>query len=85
MRYYEPGGFRAEDKKLPLGEFWYTFGESGQVKNIVRIASSSNAEPAITDMTPATPGNAVKLPASGSSPLLRRQIRILWNLSPDRN
>ena len=64
MRYYEPGGFRAEDKKLPLGEFWYTFGESGQVKNIVRIASSSNAEPAITDMTPATPGNAVKLPAS---------------------
>lgn len=64
MRYYEPGGFRAEDKKLPLGGFWYTFGESGQVENIVRIASSSNAEPAIKDMTPATPGNAVKLPAS---------------------
>ena len=66
MRYYEPGGFRAEDKKLPLGEFWYTFGESGQVENIIRIASSSNAEPAILDpgMKPATPGNAVKLPAS---------------------
>ncbi len=64
MSYYEPGGFRAEDKKLPLGEFWYTFGESGQVENIVRIASSSNADPAILDMKPATPGNAVKLPAS---------------------
>ena len=64
MRYYEHDGFRAEDKKLPLGEFWYTFDESGQVKNIVRIASSSNADPAILDIDPATPGNARKLPAS---------------------
>lgn len=64
MRYYEPDGFRAEDKKLPLGEFWYTFDESGVVRNIVRIASSSNADPSIQGMVPATPSNAVKLPAS---------------------
>lgn len=63
--YYQKDGFRAQGKKLLLGndkdaekEYWYAFKDDGTIDNIVGIASPANADPIVSDIVVASPGDA---------------------------